>query len=184
MPARHRARAPRRGHRGPDLVTRAGQPREAPAPDPDEAHHDNGFVSIGIHGDDRDELFPAWVSPYARWNGFAIPTFSRATAARVVDWTNRLHAEFPDGAAFARWDGEVIELFETEWEEYGPSRIAPDRHSRYAIGDGWTWDDRRCWICHVPAVPDEDGAPLQRHEDGCPTSIPADQWPLASHDLI
>jgi hypothetical protein len=162
---------------------RAGRPRDEPTLDPADPHCDNGFVSICIHGDGRDELFPAWVSPY-RWNGFAVPTFSREVAARVADWTNRLHEEDPEGAAYARWDGEVIELFEVEWEDYGPSRIAPDQHGRYAIGDGWTWDDQSCWICHAPARPDADGTPLQRHEDGCPTSIPADQWPLAGHDVI
>ncbi|MFI6029495.1 DUF7715 family protein [Amycolatopsis magusensis] len=174
--------------RDQDIVPRdcppaAAQPHEEPTPVPGEPCGDNGFVSIGVYGDDRDEVFPAWV-PEARWNGFAIPAFSRDAAARVVDWTNRLYAECPDGVAFARWDGEVIELFEPEWEEYGPSRIAPDQHGRYHIGDGWMWDDQRCWLCHVPARPDETGAPLQRHHHGCPTSLPADQWPLAAHDLL
>lgn len=175
--------------RGDDVVVRiwsptAGKPRDEPMPEPDEPRCDNGFVSICVHGDDRDEVFPAWVSPYGRWNGFAVPTFSRDVAARVVDWTNRLHAEDPDGAAWACWYGEDILLLETEWEEYGPTRIAPDEHGRYHIGDGWTWDDERCWTCHVPSRPGEDeGSSVLLHEPGCPTA-PAEKWPLAAHELV
>jgi hypothetical protein len=172
--------------RGDDIVVRtwsptAGQPREVPTPAPEESRHDNGFVSIDFSGD--DDVFPAWVSPYWRWNGWAVPTFSREVAARVVDWTNRLHADYPNGAASASWDGEDILLVEAGWEEDGPTRISPDEHGRYHIGDGWTWSDQRCWICHAPARPSEDdGSAVQQHEPGCPTTS-TEQWPLAAHEL-
>jgi len=154
----------------------AGQPR--PEPDRGEPDHDNGFVSICAYGDDRDELFPAWISPH-RWNGFAVPIFSRSTAARVVDWTNRLHAETPDAAARAIWDGSDILLYEPGWEEFGPSRIRPNDHGRYAIGGGWVWEEEHCWMCWATAHPGEDeGSLVLLHEPGC---VPAEQWPLADH---
>jgi hypothetical protein len=170
--------------RGEDVLVRtwsptAGQPREEPAPDRGEPRRDNGFVFIDFSGD--DDVFPAWVSPYWRWNGFAVATFTRSVAARVVDWTNRLHAVYPDGAASAGWDGEDILLVEAGWDEDGPIRISPDEHGRYHIGDGWTWTEQRCWICHAPAQPGEDdGSAVLLHEPGCPTT-PAEQWPLATH---
>ncbi|ALG06322.1 hypothetical protein [Kibdelosporangium phytohabitans] len=140
-------------------------------------------MSINVHGDDRDQTFPAWVSP-GRWNGFAIPTFSRATAIQVVEWTNRLHADDPKAAAYARWDGEDVVLSEPQSDKGRPVRITPDEHGRYAIGDGWTWEEQQCWICHLPARPDENGDAVQTHESGCPTDTATDQWPLAAHDLI
>lgn len=159
----------------------AGLRRDEPLPDPDEPRHDNGIVSIDFLGD--DDVFPAWVAPQRR-AGWVVPAFTRDAARRVVDWLNRLHAEYPDGNAAAHWDGDDILLTEPDWEEQGPHRIRPDRHGRYYIGDGWTWTTQRCWICFAPARPaDGTGSTSVLHEPGCPTT-PPDQWPLAAHTLV
>ncbi len=45
---------------------------------------DNGLVYIDIYDDDRDERFPARVNPVDRWNGWAVPLFSRRPAERYL----------------------------------------------------------------------------------------------------
>lgn len=179
--------------RGQEVLRRgwsatAGLPAEenpVPDRDEDERRGDNGFVSIDFLSD--DDVFPAWIVPDYRWNGWAVPDFSRETVARVVDWTNRLHAECPDGAASAKWDGEDILLIEAGWEDEGPLRITLDKRGRYHFGEAWCWSDQRCWICDEPVRlgPDEGSAVLLHHPH-CPP-YPADQpdrWPLRGHHLI
>lgn len=140
--------------------------------DDDEPDHDNGFVLICLYADDRDEVFPAWVSP-RRWNGWAVPAFTREAAERVVDWINRLHAQDPDSSAAAVWHGEDILLFGTEWQEYGLQRITPTRYGRYTIGDSWIWEIEKCRACRAPSYPGEDeGSRVLLHEPHCPSVRP------------
>ncbi|OXM57069.1 hypothetical protein CFP71_10055 [Amycolatopsis thailandensis] len=163
----------------PDITTPArpepvlnGQNRAKSTADDDEPDHDNGFVLICLYADDRDEVFPAWVSP-RRWNGWAVPQFSREAAERVVDWINRLHAEAPDGIAAAVWHGGSILLFDTEWEEYGLQRITPTQHGRYVIGDSWIWEVEKCRVCRATSYPGEDeGSRVLLHEPHCPSGSP------------
>ncbi|RSM68675.1 hypothetical protein DL991_41130 [Amycolatopsis sp. WAC 01375] len=165
-PEHHRATTPVRSE-----SVLNGQRRAKPTGD-DEADHDNGFVLICLYADDRDEVFPAWVSPH-RWNGWAVPHFGREAAERVVDWINRLHAEAPDSVAAAVWDGDDLLLFDTEWEEYGLQRITPTPSGRYVIGDSWIWEVERCRVCRATSYPGEDeGSRVLLHEPHCPSDPP------------
>ncbi|UUV32129.1 hypothetical protein NQK81_01390 [Amycolatopsis roodepoortensis] len=170
--------------RGDTIATRtwtptAGQPRHEPDADHALPDHDNTMVWICAYGDDRDELFPAWVSPTPKDAPPVIPMFSRATAERVVDWTNRLRKAYHGAAAAALWDGDDILLYEPGWEDPDPIRITPDQHGRYFIGNGWDWDEVWCEVCYATARPGEDeGSQVLLHESGC---VPVEQWPLADH---
>ncbi|MCK2240049.1 MULTISPECIES: hypothetical protein [unclassified Crossiella] len=75
-------------------------------------------------------------------------------------------------------------MIEAEGEEFGPNQISPHEHGRYHVGDSWMWTQETCWICAVPARPGEDeGSKIQLHEPACPTT-PAEERPLACHELV
>jgi hypothetical protein len=103
----------------------------------------NGFVTI--KGIDRtatgeSDVFPAYVD-YSR--GVANPGFDRATAERVVEWTNRANEDATCGET-AVWDGDTIVL--TRFDDYAPgedlgtTRVTPNEHGRYHIGGDWIWE--------------------------------------------
>jgi hypothetical protein len=106
----------------------------------------NGYVTIrGIDptATGESDVFPAHVE-YSR--GVPLPAFDRATARRVVKWTNRANADASCGDR-ARWRGDSIRL--TKFDDYAPGEdlgradIFPDEHGRYHIngaGGDWIWE--------------------------------------------
>jgi len=103
----------------------------------------NGFVTV--KGFDptatgESDVFPAYVD-YSR--GVANPGFDRATAERVVEWTNRANENATCGDT-ATWDGDTVVLTHFDnsapGEDLGTARISPDEHGRYHIGGDWIWE--------------------------------------------
>lgn len=97
---------------------------------------DNALVAI-----DDGPTFPAYVLQGARWNGWALPYFTKDVAQQVMDWTNKLAGEDPEAWAAARWDDDNIVLSYADDPEY--SRIEPNEHGRYGIGArAWCWSEK------------------------------------------
>lgn len=77
------------------------------------------------------------------WNGWVIPYFTPAVAARVVA-DQQARVQGFDDEFDLRWDGSEIVL---TYPDYGDGhrdfeRIAPDATGRYCIGGWlWTWEE-------------------------------------------
>jgi hypothetical protein len=95
---------------------------------------------FSIEGDPQAPAFDGWHDERARWNGWAVPYFSRETLeAGVLAMLLTL-----DGCAY-RWDGETLEITEDDGDERTRyvSRVEPvtqDGQSLYCLGMGWVWD--------------------------------------------
>lgn len=133
---------------------------------------------------DGENIFPAYIDPDRRWNGWVIPAFTREAAQQVMDWTNNAAAEYPDGFASARWDGENIILHEAWWDEGEQDEvIEPSADGRYGIGAmAWTWYEK-------PALPalDDLVARVKREitEDIESGTVPADVTSFSAlHDFV
>ncbi len=106
----------------------------------------NGYVTIrGIDptATGESDVFPANVD-HSR--GVPNPSFDRATARRVVKWTNVANEDATCGDR-AEWRGRNIVL--TRFDDYAPDEdlgtqvIEPDEHGRYhicGIGGDWIWE--------------------------------------------
>ncbi|MGO3234851.1 MAG: hypothetical protein ACTIKT_15450 [Microbacterium sp.] len=92
---------------------------------------------------EHETLFPAAHIPDARWNGFAIPGFTREQVTAVIAWSNALAATFPDDTVTLEWDGDT--LYEIADYGDGPERDEVptsiiDGQPLYYAGNGWTWE--------------------------------------------
>jgi hypothetical protein len=107
------------------------------------ALENTGFVTIaGIDpsAENGSDIFPAHVVD----QGTPHPGFDRATAERVVEWSNRANEDATCGER-ATWDGDTVVLtaFDdyAQGEDLGVTRHAPDEDGRYWIGaNGWVWE--------------------------------------------
>lgn len=109
-----------------------------------------------------------------RWNGFAVPAFSRATAALLVERENDVdHGPEDDTLS---WDGDVlvVTMPQADGEQV---RIAPDEDGYYSTRElGWSWD-----VVGQLATLTLDGrtvtVTLTRTEDGDPhLTLDPDAW--------
>ncbi|MEU5258992.1 hypothetical protein [Amycolatopsis sp. NPDC021455] len=114
------------------------------------------IAGIDPSAENGSDIFPAHVVDH----GTPHPGFDRATAERVVEWTNRANDNATCGER-AAWDGDTVVLTAFDdcapGEDLGVTRHAPDEHGRYWIGsNGWVWewvnpkwtnadDDARWW---------------------------------------
>jgi len=87
--------------------------------------------------------YPAEVDQDQRWNGFAIPRFTRDVAERIV----REICSDGDDTTYTEWHWEgdvmVIGVDPEAYDEPSPDeRFEPDSDGMYAIGAwSWCWDD-------------------------------------------
>jgi hypothetical protein len=98
---------------------------------------------------DDDGPWPAQISPY-RWNGWAVPRFTREVMEQMVPYFNGQHEHYkaqgsPDACPAVMWDGDNVIMHEYAWPDeetgqpYTVTVIEPDEEGRYHFGDGWTW---------------------------------------------
>lgn len=73
-----------------------------------------------------------------RWNGWAVPLFTREVAERVVADQEKLRAGDPDVPRL-EWDGDVIVLTDPQYPDE-PTRVEPTADGEYDMGLGWCWD--------------------------------------------
>lgn len=101
-------------------------------------HLHNGFVSLP---DDEAPWWPARIITGQRWNGWAIPGFTRETAQEIADYLNALRDE---GDVRCTWSGD--ELFVTEHAgdaEGGYTERAGPDDGLYWIGAyAWCWFEK------------------------------------------
>lgn len=86
---------------------------------------------------DSERVFPAWLDPSIRWNGWACPWFSRSVAEFLLDSTcDEFGGEWrydEEGDYFASWDDICAE------ERFYGQDVAVAGHM-YPIGYGcWIW---------------------------------------------
>jgi hypothetical protein len=93
---------------------------------------------VGI--DDYLGPYPALVSDH-RWNGWAMPYFTRTTARAIVQDINAAR-ERGQIEMRATWRGDSVVIIDEDGttEEYAPVWVAG--HPRYPIGaGGWVWSE-------------------------------------------
>lgn len=84
------------------------------------------------------ESYPAVVD--SLWNGWAVPSFDRATAERVVADQASLLDDWADAPTMV-WDGDVIVFHDPNSMEPDETyRIGPEEDGRYPMGLGWCWE--------------------------------------------
>lgn len=149
-----------------------------------------GFVSGDWCWDDDAKryanVYPARLT--GTWNGWACPSFDRATAQRVTDDQHAVNAQMDevDSITF-RWNGDTLTTVpEPNWylsrEDYAvDGKLKPAALNRakteawreattasgprYAIGDGWCWT--RC---------NADGTPYDGANPAAPTEAQCDAF--------
>lgn len=96
---------------------------------------------VGIHG---EKFFQAAdIDPHQRWNGFAVPSFTREVTEQIVQWTN--DAAGPDEPSF-EWDGDtLIDVWrdgdEEDRQEVGQT-VLSDGTVLYDVGAfSWVWSE-------------------------------------------
>ena len=94
-----------------------------------------GFFQI-----EDDTIYQGFHDPEARWNGWAMPYFTRKTANAIV-------AEIPeleDGKPYGYFEGDVCFVWDyglEDYESYKPTALEGVDELVYGIGAGaWVWD--------------------------------------------
>lgn len=117
----------------------------------------SGPALVGIdgqaHGDARDGHFWAHAADVSlwRWNGWAVPMFTRAEVDRLAEQMRQHNAtldadELEDmGALVLTWDGDVLVTFDPHYPDEEPTREEPghlpDGTPVWGVGDGWCWSE-------------------------------------------
>lgn len=94
-----------------------------------------GFFQI-----EDDTIYQGFHDPEARWNGWAMPYFTRKTANAIV-------AEIPafeDGKPYGYFEGDICFIWDyglEDYESYKPTSLEGVDELVYGIGAGsWVWD--------------------------------------------
>ena len=94
-----------------------------------------GFFQI-----EDDTIYRGFHDPEARWNGWAMPYFTRKTANAIV-------AEIPafeDGKPYGYFEGDICFIWDyglEDYESYKPTSLEGVDELVYGIGAGsWVWD--------------------------------------------
>lgn len=100
-------------------------------------------IEARVRGDwmPEGESYPALVD--ADWNGWAVPSFDRETAERVVaDQAKLIEDADWEGAPTLEWDGDAILYRDPNMmeEDDADILIEPDENGRYPMGLGWCWE--------------------------------------------
>jgi hypothetical protein len=102
---------------------------------------DTGMIRgfFEIDADTPEQVFEGWHHPEHTWNGFAVPSFDRANALKVISWV--AGTESIPVTTF-HWDGDVLVMTEAFDDGDEVQHIPPDEHGRYSIGACyWTWQE-------------------------------------------
>lgn len=94
-----------------------------------------GFFQI-----EDDKIYQGFHDPEARWNGWAMPYFTRKTANAMV----RDLPELEDGKPYGYFEGDVCFIYDyglEDYESYKPTALEGVEELVYGIGAGsWVWD--------------------------------------------
>jgi hypothetical protein len=90
-----------------------------------------GLVNARFAIDDGP-AFWGYHDPAERWNGWAVPRFTREAASLIADWLNS------GEAGQALWDGETLAVRGQSEDPRDVDRIEPDPLGCYRF-DGWCW---------------------------------------------
>lgn len=94
--------------------------------------------------------YPGYYDPTMRWNGFAVPGFTRAVADRVMRWNQRMYRKDSEAVERVRWsakqdayliDNPVAYPGEPPEVVEGVDRSTVDgpKHLYFIGGMAWTW---------------------------------------------
>lgn len=117
----------------------------------------SGPALVGIdgqaHGEAAEGCFWAHAADVSlwRWNGWAVPMFTRAEVDRIAAQCRAFNAALsPDevadcGALVLTWDGDVLVSFDPHYPDEEPTReepgALPDGTPVWGVGDGWCWSE-------------------------------------------
>ena len=94
-----------------------------------------GFFQI-----EDDTIYQGFHDPEARWNGWAMPYFTRKTANAMVSEL----PELEDGKPYGYFEGDVCFIYDyglEDYESYKPTALEGVDELVYGIGAGsWVWD--------------------------------------------
>lgn len=94
-----------------------------------------GFFQI-----EDDIIYQGFHDPEARWNGWAMPYFTRKTANAIVSDL----PELEDGKPYGYFEGDVCYIWDyglEDYESYKPTTLEGVDELVYGIGAGsWVWD--------------------------------------------
>jgi hypothetical protein len=94
-----------------------------------------GFFRI-----EDDKIYQGFHDPEARWNGWAMPYFTRTTANAIVSDL----PELEDGKPYGYFEGDVCFIYDyglEDYESYKPTSLEGVDELVYGIGAGsWVWD--------------------------------------------
>jgi hypothetical protein len=93
--------------------------------------------------------WPAQISTY-RWNGWAVPRFTREVMEQMVPYFNGQHELYkaqgsPDACPAVMWRGNEVVMHEYAYPDketgqpYTVDVIKPDDEGFYHFGEAWTW---------------------------------------------
>lgn len=94
-----------------------------------------GFFQI-----EDDTIYQGFHDPEARWNGWAMPYFTRKTANAMVSEL----PELEDGKPYGYFEGDICFIWDyglEDYESYKPTTLEGVDELVYGIGAGsWVWD--------------------------------------------
>jgi hypothetical protein len=131
---------------------------------PTPTEHD-GYVVADWSG----STYPAKISSY-RWNGWAVPRFTKEIAEKIVAEIQADADEYPDNDVLS-WEGDRIKIvspvYSAEDPAYEPEYVDPDADGMYGVGAmSWTW-----WETKRDYHEDDDAGaykPMSCHDCGRP----------------